>query len=182
MTELTINPLTPSPSQWSGKKQAAQTSTGFSDILEMLNPLQHLPVISHLYRAESGNDIPAIAKIIGAGAFGGVIGAVGSAAVSLIEGLSGEPILQMATSLGGETHQPFATMGEQQVVQLLPDNGEAFLELSSNPQIVAQAAASNAPAAAIPATPLLRDLRKSEIGLPESSIEAQLNAKLMQLI
>jgi hypothetical protein len=188
MINLTIHPLIPH-SQQSGVTSNNVTenqSTTFGDMLEIINPLQHLPVVSHFYRAETGNNIPAIAKVIGGGLLGGVVGAVGAAAVSVLEGVMGEPILQTAANaLEGETqHQPFAS-GTMQVVSLNPDNEAIYDEQMLNAlqninqpkQIESQKAEQGLN---------LRDLRKSEIGLPEYGVEAQfqsqLDAKLVKAI
>ncbi len=154
MTELIIHPLTPN-SEYNLDKKSAQgkqsdaasagENTTFGDMLEMFNPLQHLPVISHFYRAESGNNIPAAAKIVGAGLLGGVVGAVGSAAVSLIEAVSGEPILQMSMLGDGADdaqHQPFAA-GSMNVAALTPHSGEEYLANIYNGDISLDIAQNN---------------------------------------
>ena len=46
----------------------------FGDILDLINPLQHLPVISTLYREMTGDDISSGARILGSGLFGGLTG------------------------------------------------------------------------------------------------------------
>ena len=58
---------------------------GFSDILDIINPLQHLPIISAIYRAETGDQIGAIPRILGSMLFGGgLIGAAIGAATAVI--------------------------------------------------------------------------------------------------
>jgi len=51
---------------------------GFSvgDILDIFNPLQHLPIVSAIYRAHSGDDIGVAPRILGGALFGGIGGAV----------------------------------------------------------------------------------------------------------
>ncbi len=48
---------------------------GFYDVLDMVNPLQHVPVVSSLYREISGDGIKPIGRIIGGAVFGGASGA-----------------------------------------------------------------------------------------------------------
>jgi hypothetical protein len=67
---------------WSGD------SFGFKDILDMLNPLQHLPVISTLYRAWTGEGIGGVARIVG-GAIWGRAGGIASMASSLLNAVFG---------------------------------------------------------------------------------------------
>lgn len=48
----------------------------FGDVLDMLNPLHHLPVISQVYRENSQDDACEGSKIIGGALFGGLLGGV----------------------------------------------------------------------------------------------------------
>ena len=59
----------------------------FSDVLNALNPLQHVPVVGTIYRAATGNTIPAPLQILGAGIFGGPIGILGAAVMSFVGAL-----------------------------------------------------------------------------------------------
>jgi len=45
------------------------------ELVDVINPLQHVPLISGLYRALSGDEISPAAKLVGGGIFGGPIGA-----------------------------------------------------------------------------------------------------------
>ncbi len=51
-------------------------SFGFFDALDVINPLQHIPFVSHAYRSLTGDEIRASAQIIGGGVYGGAIGAL----------------------------------------------------------------------------------------------------------
>ncbi len=50
----------------------------FHDLLDVINPLQHLPVVSTLYRKFTGDEISPASRVAGGGLFGGVIGLAGS--------------------------------------------------------------------------------------------------------
>lgn len=52
----------------------ADDSFGFRDLLDMVNPLQHIPIISSVYREISGDQIRPAARLIGGGLFGGIAG------------------------------------------------------------------------------------------------------------
>jgi hypothetical protein len=52
----------------------------FGDFLDIINPLQHLPVISTIYRRLTGDQMSPTAEIAGGALFGGVMGAVASIA------------------------------------------------------------------------------------------------------
>lgn len=45
------------------------------ELVDIINPLQHLPLVSGLYRALTGDEISPVAKLVGGGVFGGPIGA-----------------------------------------------------------------------------------------------------------
>jgi hypothetical protein len=69
--------------------QAAQSST-FDDILDIINPLQHLPVVGTLYRAATGDTMGTLPKIAGDTLYGGLWGAVGSLADTAFEAVTGK--------------------------------------------------------------------------------------------
>lgn len=48
---------------------------GFFDLLDMVNPLQHIPLVGNLYREMTGDSIKPISTIIGGALFGGPLGA-----------------------------------------------------------------------------------------------------------
>lgn len=50
----------------------------FGDIIDIINPLQHIPIVSSLYRDITGDTIAPAMKIAGGALFGGPIGAVTS--------------------------------------------------------------------------------------------------------
>lgn len=57
-------------------------SSTFETLLDIINPLQHLPVVSSLYRAVTGDKISTSARLIGDTLFAGPVGLV-SAAVNV---------------------------------------------------------------------------------------------------
>jgi hypothetical protein len=58
----------------------------FHDLLDAINPLQHIPVVSTIYRRITGDRPGNVAEIVGDGLFGGVIGlAAGAVNVALRE-------------------------------------------------------------------------------------------------
>lgn len=65
---------------------------GFDDFLDIINPLQHIPVISTLYREITGDEISAGARMVGGGIFGGGIGLAASIVDTAIEAQTGKNI------------------------------------------------------------------------------------------
>lgn len=80
---------------------------GFSDIIDIVNPLHHFPVVSNIYQSATDDTIGAIAKIVGGGLFGGPIGAlVGAATVAYQyarDEISQDSAGQQLTALEGTT-------------------------------------------------------------------------------
>ncbi|GLQ04963.1 hypothetical protein [Sneathiella chinensis] len=63
---------------------------GFDDFLDIINPLQHIPVVSSLYRNVTGDEISAGSRMIGGGLFGGVVGFAASVVNTAIESETGK--------------------------------------------------------------------------------------------
>ncbi len=69
-----------------------QDGFSFKTVLDTINPLQHIPIVSTIYRELTG-DIPAPASQVAGGAlFGGVIGFVASLFNVQVEGVTGKDI------------------------------------------------------------------------------------------
>jgi hypothetical protein len=74
----------------------ASTEHGFSlggvfhDLLDIVNPLQHLPVIGTLYRAITGDTMGTVEKIAGDTLYGGLWGAIGAVADTAFEAVTGK--------------------------------------------------------------------------------------------
>lgn len=49
---------------------------GFADLVDIINPLQHIPVVGHVYRKMTGDEISPPAQFIGSALYGGPLGAV----------------------------------------------------------------------------------------------------------
>lgn len=59
------------------------------DLVDIVNPLQHIPVIGSLYRQATGDEIGGAARFVGSGLFGGVVGMVASSATMALEAGTG---------------------------------------------------------------------------------------------
>src|SRR3546814_5593745 len=62
-----------------GYAQPARGELTFSDLLDLVNPLQHIPGVAQVYRAVTGDAIKPAVKIVGGALFGGPIGVIASA-------------------------------------------------------------------------------------------------------
>jgi len=64
----------------------------FQHILDVVNPLQHLPVIGTIYRAITGDKLDPVEKIAGDALYGGLWGAVSAVASVAFEAITGKSV------------------------------------------------------------------------------------------
>jgi len=69
---------------------------GFDDLLDVVNPLQHLPGVSQVYRHFSGDEIGMLPRIAGGMLFGGPFGAAGAMVSAGVEAGTGDGPLAYA--------------------------------------------------------------------------------------
>jgi len=80
-----------------------QSELGFADFLDMINPLQHIPVVGDLYRYLTGDQIAGSARVVGGALFGGPIGFVAGIVNALVaEASGGNPGELVLTALFGD--------------------------------------------------------------------------------
>jgi hypothetical protein len=91
----------------------AHEGATFGDFLDMINPLQHIPIISTIYRAITGEHIKTFPKVAGDLLYGGVTGFLGSLADSIFEKVTGksvgDTVLAFAEGLFSPSHGAPAT-------------------------------------------------------------------------
>jgi hypothetical protein len=107
----------------------------FGDILDTLNPLQHLPIVSTLYRAFTGDAIAPAPRVLGDALFGGPIGAATGVVNAALKYLSGKDVGEYMLTL-----LPIPTQVEGDTVMLAFD---ATPSSSSTPTSVAQGASNS---------------------------------------
>src|SRR5436190_3431451 len=78
---------------------AEKQESFFHHLWDVVNPLQHIPVIGTLYRAITGEKLDAVEKIAGDTLYGGLWGAVSSIADVAFEGLTGKSFEETALAL-----------------------------------------------------------------------------------
>ncbi len=72
---------------------------GFADLIDMINPLQHIPIVNNLYRGLTHDEIKPAGRIIGGALFGGPAGFVGGLANVILEKETGRDITGNAMAL-----------------------------------------------------------------------------------
>lgn len=92
----------PDPPAISGKfRPFGEGGLSFKSLLDVINPLQHLPVVSSAYRAISGDEIGFVPRVLGGALFGGPIGLVAALVNAVVKEASGhdlgETVVAIAT-------------------------------------------------------------------------------------
>jgi len=81
-------------------KPFGEDGVSFMDFLDIINPLQHIPLISTLYRNLTGDEIDPASKIAGSTLYGGPIGAVASLLDVMVEYKTGKSIVETVLKAG----------------------------------------------------------------------------------
>ncbi len=74
----------------------------FGDILDVVNPLQHIPIVSTLYREWTGDGIDPVPRIAGGALFGGVAGAIVSLVNVVVDEITGSDIGEHVYDVAGD--------------------------------------------------------------------------------
>jgi hypothetical protein len=99
-TQITIHPLpeAPSLSPYQARMGKAPEIVSdnffesFADLLDVINPLQHIPVVSAVYREVTGDTISTGARMAGGALFGGPLGLLAAIGNSIFEQETGGDI------------------------------------------------------------------------------------------
>lgn len=72
----------------------ARPPMGFGDFVDMVNPLQHIPLVGTLYRHVTGDTISPAARMMGGTLYGGPVGAVASMVSVAVEDRTGKDLAE----------------------------------------------------------------------------------------
>ncbi|MFP6688793.1 MAG: hypothetical protein VCD31_05630, partial [Alphaproteobacteria bacterium] len=72
---------------------------GFDDFLDLINPLQHIPIVSTIYRELTSDEISPGARILGGAIFGGPVGFAAALGNTAVEQVAGKDVGELALSL-----------------------------------------------------------------------------------
>ncbi len=75
-----------------------ETGGGFGALLDIVNPLQHIPIVGSIYRALTGDTLSAPGRILGDLLFGGPIGFLAGIASTLAEEVAAPATVAAATT------------------------------------------------------------------------------------
>ena len=135
--------LLPGASTSAASSSSPLGGLSFGDIVDALNPLQHIPVVSGIYRAATGSSISTTSQLAGDTLYGGL---VGGAAISFASSLAnvalkqvsgediGQHIVATVSAAASSVTSGTATGNTQTVTKLSPQG---------SPLLAAQTIASN---------------------------------------
>lgn len=111
---IIIRPLAPAqqtPTDKGGGLFSGDTPS-FEDVLDAINPLQHLPVVSSIYRSESGDGMSIFSRLIGGMLFGGPIGLLAAAVNAGVEAVTGSDIGEHMIAMFDDNTPPTTQMAD----------------------------------------------------------------------
>jgi hypothetical protein len=84
-------------------KQPADKDKKFSfwDLVDIINPLQHIPIVNSVYRAVTGDEIGGFARVAGGAIFGGPVGAAMGGVNAIVAQETGRDIGELAMNKVG---------------------------------------------------------------------------------
>lgn len=147
----------------------------FGDFLDMINPLQHLPIVSTIYRKLTGDEQSATANVMGGLLYGGPIGLIAAVVSQQVKDTTGdEPLGHAYAMLDGKdqgTGQDKAAASKLAQATPVANNSGAFqLASASNMPTTLAPVAAPAPAASAVSSPAGA---KAGSALPETAKLAQ---------
>jgi len=93
----------------------------FGDLIDVVNPLQHIPFVSTFYREATGDDIAAAPRVMGSTLFFGPLGLAGALANVMVEESTGMDIGQhMASWIAPGDDAPVQTAANNPAQQTAP--------------------------------------------------------------
>lgn len=169
----------------------------FADLIDVVNPLQHIPLVSTYYRETTGDEIAAAPRVVGSTLFFGPLGLVSALANVFVEGSTGKDIgAHMASWVSPDDSdmapdtEPGAALANNTVMATDPDDPVLAWARAESDWTKQQARArddaaekaknpapSHGPATparhdeTVPdATPLLRDAQPAPVGIAQLAV------------
>ena len=148
--------------------KASGSGFTFHDFLNIINPLQHIPVVSTLYREITGDAMKPISNILGGALFGGMIGLASSAIDSIVQEITGKDIgAHVMATLGLHHDSANDSQAAHQVATGPAKPVPAFLVAEAQADRAAHASA--APVGTARPTDFWRSLQRGGTGVTHGS-------------
>lgn len=132
--DYSIHAVTPAAAQKAAASAPQDDGFSFDDFLDIVNPLQHIPVVSAIYRSLTGDEIGEGEKIAGDTLYGGLLGLASSVADTVFKHATGNYLGDTVLSwlIGGDEEPKLAeSAGEdadRQMPQIVAYNKAAALQ------------------------------------------------------
>ena len=183
-----VNPTAGAPTSAASSSTSSSNSSGptlwshggfsFKDLLDIVNPLQHIPVVGSIYRYLTGDEESGGARIIGDSLYGGPIGfGVSVVSTALLTDSSGKDLGErlLASTFGPRDGSAPTTTAVAANTTAAPGSASPAAGL---PAATSQAASAVQPLAQAPPQPvamnnLFRSAPPSPAATPEQSVLAQ---------
>ncbi|MEQ8193085.1 MAG: hypothetical protein RIB59_01210 [Rhodospirillales bacterium] len=107
----------------------------FADLLDIINPLQHIPIVSTIYRELSGDKIAMLPRILGGALFGGPIGAGAAVANAVVEQGTGRDLGEHVVALFTGDEAPVTAVAQAASKDAAP--AEAAMTTAAGPTAAA---------------------------------------------
>jgi len=129
---IPVVPVTPVDPPGQSQNQAGEQDPPelFATLLDAVNPLQNIPVVSTAYRAITGDQTSPLANMAGGFIFGGPVGLAAGAASSFLQMVTGKDLLGLAMGLF-DGDQPPNGVQSTQLTSAAPEGFEALGGLAS---------------------------------------------------
>lgn len=156
-----------------GQFWSTEEGPTFGEILDIINPLHHIPVVSTIYRAISGDEIGAGPRFVGGMLFGGPIGAIAAGVTALFEEASGGDLGSHLAEMVDDI-----TGGGDETPAMAADNGQGDKSVQQAALTAAAPASTNAASAEIAAQHLNRIALNpaAALGVAQNTNPAQTHA------
>lgn len=125
-----------------------EETMSFGDFLDIINPLQHIPLVSTLYREITGDTINQSSRVMGGFLYGGPLGGMGAVVNVMVEDATGKDIGdQLLSAVSGGNGSETAQRRSTQPIALTPQ-GAARQAAQQQPPPAQQTVGAQTPAAA----------------------------------
>lgn len=128
-----------------------EETMSFGDFLDIINPLQHIPLVSTLYREITGDTINQSSRVMGGFLYGGPLGGMGAVVNVMVEDATGKDIGgQLLSAVSGGNGAETAQRLSSQPIALTPQGAaqQAAQRQAAQQPPLQQAIVAQAPAAA----------------------------------
>lgn len=103
------------------KDTKAHEPFGFGDLVDMVNPLQHIPLIGSAYREITGDQIKPIGYVVGGAIFGGPIGMASGIMNAVVQDSTGKSVEEHAKSVIFRKNKPESPAPAPMIAESVPE-------------------------------------------------------------